>query len=184
MSLLGTIVLATEAGAEAADSSAVILPAPAEMIWGLVGFALLMAILWGRVFPTLNATLEKRRAAIEGQIKEAEDAKASAEESRRKYDAQLADARGEAGAIIDEAKGRAERLRADILAKAEEEAEGIRQRARQEQEQERARLLQGLRGQVATISVELAGRIMDAEIDPARHEQLVDRYLRELSGLN
>ena len=45
-------------------------------------------------------------------------------------------------------------------------------------------MLQELRGQVATISVDLAGKIIDAEIDPARHDQLVDRYIRELSGLN
>ena len=177
-------ILAVEEGTEAATGLELVLPDPAELIWGLVGFALLFAFLQWKVFPSLNQMLEKRRMEIQGQIEAAQAERTEAERTRREYEASIADARSQANAIIDEARERAERLRADIVAKAEEEANAIRQRAIQEQQAERGRLLQELRGQVATISVDLASQIVGREVDRSRHEELVDQYISQLSGMN
>lgn len=181
--LHATVVLATEAGEEASGLR-LVLPETAELIWGIVGFLLLAAILRKKVFPALNATLEQRQAAIQGQLEQAEATRTEAEGLRRQYADQLADARAQGNAILDEAKSAAERLRADILANAEEEAKQIVARARQDTEAERGRLVQDLRGQVAVLSVELAGKIVQRELDPAQHRALVDQYITELSSLN
>lgn len=181
--VLGAIVLAAADGEEASGLD-LVLPAQAELIWGIVGFALLFAVIYFKAWPSLNAMLESRRTEIQGKLEDAETARQEAEQIRRQYNEQLAEARNEAQRIIDDAKQQAERLRGDIVAKAEEEAEQIRQRARVEQEAERARLLQELRGQVAAISIDIASKIVDAEVDQARHDQLVDSYIRQLSSSN
>ena len=187
MSVLAQIVLlATEATGEEASSSGLdlVLPDFAEMLWGVVGFLMLMAILYKFAFPAMTKMLDERGAKIQGQMEQAETERQQAEQLRRQYEEQLADARSQGNTLVEEARAQAERVRADVLAKAEEEAQQIRERARADVEAERGRIVQDLRGQVATLSVELAGKIVQRELNPDQHRQLVDQYINELSGLN
>ncbi|CAN5652336.1 MAG: F0F1 ATP synthase subunit B [Actinomycetota bacterium] len=184
MQVVATIfVLATEAGEEASGLD-LVLPDTAELIWGLVGFALLMVVMVRKVFPALYKMLDERSAKIQGQIEEAESQRQEAEQLRRQHAEQLADARSEANAIVEQARSDAERVRADVTSRAEEEANQIRSRARQDADSERGRVIQDLRGQVATLSVDLASQIVRRELDPERHRALVDQYINELSGMN
>jgi F-type H+-transporting ATPase subunit b len=179
MRMLATVVLAVER-----DPDLQLLPDFAELLWGAVAFALLMAFLFRFVFPRFRQTLDERSARIQGQIEEAEAVRGEAEQLRKQYEEQLADARSEASSIVEEARQQAERLRQDVLARAEEEAQQIVARAREEAEADRGRLVQELRSQVATLSVELASRIVQRELDEAQHRELVDQYINELSGMN
>jgi F-type H+-transporting ATPase subunit b len=178
------IVFATEAGGEEGAGLRLVLPETAELVWGLIGFLLLLVVMVKKVFPAMNRMLEDRQAQIQGKLEEAERARTEAENTRRQYAEQLADARGEASGIVDDAKASAERLRGEIVARAEEEAAQILARAREDASAERGRLVQDLRGQVAVLSVELASKIVQKELDPAQHRALVDQYINELSGLN
>ena len=175
------IVLAAESGA---DPELQLFPALPELIWGFIAFAILFAVISGRVFPAMNKTLDERRDAIQGRIEEAETQLAEAEKTRRDYEASLSEARNEATQIIEDAKADAERLKAEMIAKAEEEASAIKQRANAEAEAEKARALSELRGQVATISTDIAAKIVQAEIDQSRHDELVDAYISQLSNTN
>ncbi|HVM15382.1 MAG TPA: F0F1 ATP synthase subunit B [Egibacteraceae bacterium] len=180
--MLATMQLAVEG--EEGGQSLDLLPHSAELIWGLVAFSLLMAFMSKFVFPKMNTMLDERSAKIQGQIEEAESQRSQAEQVRRQYEEQLAEARDEANDIVEDARQQAESVRAETVRKAEEEADQIVARAREDASAERGRLVQDLRGQVAALSVELAGKIVQRELDPAQHEQLVDQYISELSGLN
>lgn len=161
-----------------------LLPDTAELIWGIVAFAALFAFMARFAFPRLNSLLDERAAKIQGQIEEAENQRNQAEELRRQYEQQLADARNQANQIVEEARAQAESVRRDLVSKAEEEASQITARARADAEAERGRLVQDLRSQVASLSVELAGKIVQKELDSSQHQELVDQYINELSGLN
>jgi F-type H+-transporting ATPase subunit b len=181
--MLGSTVLFLAAESEP-SGTALVLPAQAELIWGLVGFALLFIVIQTKVWPSLNKTLDERSAAIQGRIEEAETQLAEAERTRRDYEASLQEARNEASQIIEDAKAQAERLKADVIAKAEADADGIRQRAAAEAEAERSRALQALRGQVASLSTDIASKIVGSEVDQAKHDQLVDSFISQLSTTN
>lgn len=178
--MLATIQMAVEEEGGSLD----LLPHEAELIWGVVAFALLMAFMSKFVFPKMNAMLDERGARIQGQIEEAESQRSQAEQLRRQYEEQLADARNQANDILEDARSDAERIRGEATANADQEATQIVARAREDAAAERGRLVQDLRGQVAALSVELAGKIVQRELDPAQHQQLVDQYINELSGLN
>ncbi len=172
------------AAAEGENPDQWLLPDFAELLWGAVGFLLLFLILRRFAFPPMAKMLDERGAKIQGQMEQAEAERQQAEQLRRQYEEQLADARSQGNTLVEEARAQAERVRADILAKAEDEAQQIRERARADIESERGRIVQDLRGQVATLSVELAGKIVQRELNPEQHRQLVDQYINELSGLN
>jgi F-type H+-transporting ATPase subunit b len=71
-----------------------------------------------------------------------------------------------------------------VLAKAEEEAQQIRARAREEVDRRARSPRAGAARPGRRLSVELAGKIVQRELDEAQHRELVDQYINELSGLN
>ncbi|MDQ3974723.1 MAG: F0F1 ATP synthase subunit B [Actinomycetota bacterium] len=167
----------------AQSGMSVVLPEPAELIWGAVGFGMLFALMQWKVFPALNGILAERQAKIQGRLEEAESARSEAEELRRMYRELLADARDEASTIVEEAKSDGQRRRDDIIAQAEQDASEILERAREDAEAERGRMVQDLRAQFAALSVDLAEAIVQRELDEEAHRDLVDQYISELAEM-
>ena len=169
----------------AAEPSGIeLLPDTPELIWGLVAFLILFLVMRKLVFPRLNVALEERSTLIEGKLEAADAKLVEMEQAKRTFEASLGDARGEAGRILEEAKAAAEATRETILATAREEAQRIVERATTEANAERSRLLEELRGQVGALSVQLAERIVERELDAATHSGLVDEYIQRLAARN
>lgn len=159
-----------------------ILPAAAELFYGALAFTIVFFVLNRFAFPRINQLLEERQAAIQGKMEESERALAEAEQVKADYRAQLSEARGEANRIIEEAKQTAESLRRDVVKKAEAEAAAIVSRAQSEAAAERDRALQELRAEVGSLSVTLASKIVEKELDAKAHQDLVDEYINRLSS--
>ena len=183
LNLSTAFLLATEEGEESTSNIDLVLPEMAELIAGILAFAVVFFVVWKWALPTINKTLEARRQAITGQIAEAERSKAEAESLLADYKSQLAEAKADGNKIIEEARGTADQLRADIVAKAEADASQIIAKAREEAGAEKARALADARVQVGEMSVDLAGRIVGESLDAKAHQQLVDRYLAELEQM-
>lgn len=179
--MMNVLVLAAESTDEA-DPLQLILPATAELVYGFIAFVIVYLIMRRYAFPALTNLLDDRREAIQGQMEAAEEARQEAAREREEYEEQLADARGEANRIIEEARQTAEQMRRDIVSKAESEAEAVKARADADIEAERDRLLSELRTEVGQVAVALASKIVDRELDPAAHQDLVDDYIATLSN--
>lgn len=177
--LATTVPLAAEGGGGGIET---VLPAAAELVWGAVAFAIFYFIMSRFAFPRINQALEERSASIQGRLEEAQERLREAEQIRQRYEDQLKDAKSEANRIIEEARQTAESLRRDIVNKAESEAETIVQRAQSEVQAERERAVQQLRAEVGRLSVQLAEKIVQKELDESAHQGLVDNYIRNLSG--
>lgn len=100
------------------------------------------------------------------------------------YREQVAGAQDEATAIVDEARVAGEQVKADIVARAEAEAEQIKSRASDEIEGERERVAGELRREVADLSITVAEKVVEANLDDDMQRQLVDRYIDELGGVH
>jgi F-type H+-transporting ATPase subunit b len=166
-------VLAQEAVSDKED----LYPHAAELIVGAIAFAILFFFMWKWVLPRASALLDERRTQIQGQLEQAEQTRQAADKELADYRAQLAGARDEANRIIEEARTTADQLRRDIQAKAEEESHAIVERAQEEIRAERDRVFQDLRTQVGEIAVDLAGRVVNKELDKTAHERLIDEYI-------
>ncbi|HEX6256553.1 MAG TPA: ATP synthase F0 subunit B, partial [Euzebyales bacterium] len=106
----GMVLLAAEEGGEASGID-LVLPATAELIWGLVGFVILFAFVVWKVWPTLNQMLEERQQAIQGKLEQAEQIRTEAEELRRSYQERLREVRSRADELIEQARADAEQVR-------------------------------------------------------------------------
>mgnify|MGYP000594091276 FL=1 len=131
---------------------------------------------WGNITSVLDERAEKISSDIDG----AEEARKKAEELASKREAELAGSRTEAKTIIENAKGTAEKSKADILAEAKLEAGRLKEKANQEIAQNKAEALQSVKGEVADLTVSLAGKIISQNLDSHAHKELIDQYIDQL----
>jgi len=159
-----------------------ILPATNELIWGGISFVVLLILLSKFAFPALKKGMEDRTERIRKDLDEAENAKTEADRIREDYSAQLADAKSEAARIIEEARQAADSVRRDLTARAEQEAQELRQRNAEQLEAERARIMGELRGQVSTLAIELAEKVVEANLDRDANNRLIESYISQVSN--
>ena len=160
-----------------------VLPEPAELVGGALAFLFVAGLLGWLVWPKIRDAVQKREQTIQGQFEDAERAKAEAETARRNYESSIADAKGEANRIIEEARQSADQVRKDLIAKAEADAAAITARAQEQIEGERQRTMQELQGSIADISIELAERVVGRSLDAPAQREMVDAYIRDVSGM-
>ena len=157
-----------------------ILPATNELIWGGISFVVLLLLMSKFAFPALKKGMEDRTERIRKDLDEAENAKTEADRIREDYSAQLADAKSEAARIIEEARQAADAVRRDLTARAEQEAQELRQRNAEQLEAERARIMGELRGQVSTLAIELAEKVVEANLDRDANNRLIESYISQV----
>ena len=160
-----------------------VIPEINELIAGVVAFAIVFFFVWRFAIPALNKTLEGRQSAVKQQLDAAENSKVEAESLLQDYRSQLAGSRDESTRIIEEARRSGEALKADIVAKAELEAAEVLRKARGEAAAEKARVATALRSEVATLSLDVAERVVGAWLDRSSQQALVDRFIDELGGI-
>ncbi|MEO0475376.1 MAG: F0F1 ATP synthase subunit B [Planctomycetota bacterium] len=154
---------------------------PAEAVWNLIIFLIVLGILAKFVFPVIRDGLKAREEKLEGDLTAAEKAKADAEASVEEYKAKIAEAQKEAQAVIDEAKKSAEQVAMKVKADAETEIVKMKERAEAEITSAKDAALSEVYAQTAELSTQIAGRILKREINAADQQQLVSDSLAELT---
>lgn len=154
---------------------------PAELILVLIIFGALLFLIWKFVVPGFEKTFAARRAAIEGGIERAEQAKAEAAALLQQYQAQLAQARTEAAQIRDSARAEGQRIVEELRATAQAESARIVMRGEEQLSAQRAAIVRELRGELGSLAVELAERIVGQHLaDDAQVSATVDQFLATL----
>ncbi len=159
-----------------------ILPETNEIIWGGLAFVILLAILWKFALPGVRNMMKQREDRIRGDLERAEQAKAEAEGVLAEYQRQLADARNEAGRIIEEARQSADQLKRDLTARAEADAAQIRERAGQDVQLATERATADLQGRMADLTIELAEKIVQRSLDRDTQTALIESYINDVGN--
>ena len=132
------------------------------------------------VWPPLMRAVETRQRQIAEGLQAGEEGRKSLVTAEKRADDMIAQARAKAGEIV--ATG--EKFKAETIDQAKVEAQAERDRivaaAKAEAAQEYQMAREQLRNQVADLAVAGAARILQREIDPRAHEQLLDEIRREL----
>ena len=159
-----------------------LLPAKNEVIWGSAAFAVLLLAMWKFGVPAVKNMEKAREDRIRNDLEGAEKARTEAEAEKAQYQEQIADARNEAGRIIEEARQSAEQVRRDLIVRAEAEATEIRQRAQADIATQQERALAELRTEVTQLSIDLAERIVEHNLDRDTQLRLVDSFIDQVGS--
>jgi len=159
-------------------------PETNEIIWGSLAFLVLAVAMWKWGVPAVRNMEHTREERIRNDLESAERARTEAETEKTQYERQIADAQNEAGRIIDEARQSAESVRRDLVSRAEQEANEVRERAQIDIANQRTQAMAQLRTDVASLSIDLAGRIVERNLDDDANRQLVNSFIDQLAGSN
>ena len=143
-------------------------------------FILLLVLIKKFAWSNITGIFEERAEKIATDIDSAEQARQKAEAVAQKREDELAGSRKEAKTIIENAKETAEQSKASILADAKLEAGRLKEKANQEIAQNKAEALQSVKGEVADLTISLAGKIISQNLDSHAHKELIDQYIDQL----
>jgi F-type H+-transporting ATPase subunit b len=148
--------------------------------WTLLTFAVMFLVLAKLAFKPIAEALDRRGQTIKKSIEDAEKQRAEAKKLMEDYQKQVADARNEAGKIIEEARQLGERVRKEVVDKANTEASAAVQRAQEEIQRQKEKGIQEMKDTVAALSVQIASRVIEKEVNEATHRQLIENLIKDL----
>jgi F-type H+-transporting ATPase subunit b len=150
-----------------------------QVVIAAVNFVIFLVLLWQFAFKPVAAMLAERRARIEQGLRDAEQAKRDRETAEQERITALTEARREANDILARAQKVAQETRDADIAATREELDRMRTRATDEIEAEKGRALAELRGEVAELALQAAGRVVRETMTDQRQRRLVEEFLAE-----
>jgi F-type H+-transporting ATPase subunit b len=156
-------------------------PEAYDLVWSAVIFIIILLVVWRVGLPRITKMLDARSAAIEGNIQQAEAAQREANEALERYNAQLAEARVEAGKIRDQAREDAKRIVAEARDTAQVEADRIVAQGNAQVEANRTKAEAELRAGVGSLALSLASGIIGEHLETDTNSAaFVDRFIADL----
>lgn len=153
---------------------------PQTIMIQAIGFLVVLLVLWKFVFGKVGGLLEDRRIEITTQMEQLKTDREELDRLTAETRQRLADIETEAQAKIQAAIEQGNVERQQILTQAREEAEGEVSRARAEIQREKDEAISELRGVVAELAIDAAGKIISAELNPERHQHIIDASINRL----
>lgn len=152
----------------------------------LIGQAIVFLVLiWFSVkfiWPPLLKAVEDRQKRIADGLAAAERGQKELQQSHGEAAVIVTEAREKALKIVDQANRRSNEIIEEARATAITEGQRLVGDARQEVTLEQARARDALRKDVASLAVAGASRLLEREIDPKAHADLIEKLAREIEG--
>ena len=151
-------------------------------VWTAVIFLVVLLILWKAAWGPITQGLQKREQQIAAQIAEAQRSNQEAQRLLAEYDKKLAASQGEVRAIFDQARRDAEQVGRTMIEKAKEDAAAEGQRAIKQINAAAAAASKELAERSASLAVDLAGKILRAQLKPQDHARLIREAVSQFQG--
>lgn len=149
----------------------------------MFNFLVLLILLRAVAYKPFMNMLEKRKEYIESSIAAAEEDKKQAEQLRAALQADLQRSRQEAAEVMARASKNAEEQAMQIIEAAKAEAARVKDSALSEIQREKEKAVAELKDQVATLSILVAGKIIDQKLNDDVQKDLVNKFVKEAGDL-
>ena len=160
-----------------------LIPSTGLLFWMTITFLVVFFLLWKFGFPVITGMVAERKAFIDESLRKAHEANERLANIQKEGESILQEAREKQAQILKEAA----ETRDAIVEKAQEKAraEGARllDDAKAAIEQEKKAAIADIRKQVATLSVEIAEKVLRQNLQGDRAQMdLIDRMLDDVSA--
>jgi F-type H+-transporting ATPase subunit b len=143
----------------------------------LVAFAVLFFLLSRYAFKPLFGVMEKRRQLVQEQMDNAQNNRNEAERLIEEQKQALQQARKEAYDIIEQAKTTGSKQADEIVIAARNESTRLKDEAVRDIETEKNKAVASLKAEVSGLSVQIASKIIEKQVDEKAQAELVNKYL-------
>ena len=155
-----------------------------EMVWRLVNFLILMALLWKLLADKVKTYFSDRRVEIAQMIEQADQAKEDAEKQFAEIQQKLKNVEKDIleikGSIMGELEGEKER----IIQEGKASADRILQQARWSAEQEVVKARNELKNHVVEMAGDMASGMITRSMTPEDQKKILEEYLNKVGKGN
>ena len=153
------------------------------LFWMTVVFLVVLLILTKFGFPVIVRMINNRKAYIDESLRKAHEANEKLANIKAESDALLQDAREKQAQLLKEAAATRDAIVEKAQDKARDESNRLLSEAKIEIENQKRAAISDVRKQVATISVEIAEKVLREKLsDDKIQMDLIDRMLDEISS--
>jgi len=158
-----------------------LIPHLGSIIWTTFIFGILLYILGRFAWKPLLKALENREQSIEKSLSEASAAEKKVSNLKEEQLAIVLAAKVEKEQIVKEGIEQRDKIIATAREKAQIEADKIIEESRKQIIREREAALVEMKNQIASLSIEIATKIVHIEMeDKVRHEKLVEELMKDV----
>jgi F-type H+-transporting ATPase subunit b len=150
------------------------------LIVQMLVFILLIWFTMKFVWPMILGPMEARSQKIAAGLAAAEKGKADLASANERAEAIMREARERAGQIVDQAQHRANDMVEEAKGAATAEGARLLAAAQEQINLAAAHARESLRRDVAQIAVSAASKILEREIDPRAHSDLIDKLAAQI----
>lgn len=151
---------------------------PWTIIFQICNLLILFHFIRKFLFKRVLAVLEARQKEIDGIYDAAEKDRHNAEQLKADYTRRMSNAREEADMLVRSAVDTAQRRSDAIVQEARTEVAHLKQKAEAEILQERRKAYDELVSDISGMAVDIAGRMVEREINEEDHRGLVEEFIR------
>ncbi|MDQ0226751.1 F0F1 ATP synthase subunit B [Metabacillus niabensis] len=151
-----------------------------DIVFQLLMFLILLALLGKFAFGPVMNIMKQREEHIANEINSSEERNKEAQKLVEEQREMLKQARVEAQTLVENAKKLGEQQKEDIIQAARAEAGRLKESALKEIEREKEQAVAALREQVASLSVLIASKVIEKELDEREQEKLINDYINEV----
>ena len=160
-----------------------LIPSTGLLFWMSLTFLVVLFILWRFGFPVITDMVNERKAFIDESLQKAHDANERLANIQKEGESILQEAREKQAQILKEAAETRDAIVEKAQDKARQEGARLLEDARMAIEQEKKAAIADIRKQVATLSVEIAEKVLRQNLkDDKAQMDLIDRMLDEVSN--
>ena len=152
----------------------------ATLIAQILNFLILVVILRLVAYKPVARMLQQRSDKIQGDLDKAESDRKEAEATLVQYKQKLSDANVKAQEIIDKAEKVARDERDAAVEATKREIEQMKKNAEEDIQRDRERIAAQLRGEVVSLSLAAAGKLISKNIDNKENERLINDFINKL----
>ena len=152
------------------------------IFWMAISFLIILGLLRKFAWKPILGMIKEREQSIENALASAEKAKEEMKTLQSDNERILAEARSERDALLKEAREIKEKLIADAKATASKEGERLLAAARENIRNEKNAAITELKNQVASLSIEIAEKILKSELSSdEKQKTLVNNLLKDVN---
>lgn len=159
-------------------------PAIGLVFWMIICFAILFLLLKKLAWKPILGAIKAREASIEDALSSAEKAKREMKELQSNNERILNEARAERDKMLKEARDTKDIIIAEAKSKAQKEADRLLTIARENIQNEKLAAISDLKNQVATLSIEIAEKILKEHLSSDDKQKALVKNLLQDVNLN
>lgn len=159
-----------------------ITPGLGLVVWMTLAFLVVLFILKKFAWKPILESIKQREETIDNALKEAERARAEMEKLQAANEDLLRKAREERDAILKEARDQKDAIIAEAKNRTKTEQNRIIEQARETIRNEKMAAITELKNQVATLSLEIAEKVLRAELsNENKQKTVIDNLVNEIN---